>query len=289
MKISSLQDTKRNLRKWLSRAFFYLAFLILAIPFVVPFWWMLTAAFKKEVDIFKFPPPLIPDYLEWSNFSTAFTFQPFGRHYFNSIYIAITVTLGVLFITSLAGYAFARIKFKGSGILFILLLSALMMPSEVTIVPNFVSMKTFSLDNTHWPLVLLPIFGSNGVVSMFMMRQFFLALPVELEDAARMDGLGRFGIFWQVAMPMARPALAAVAILAFLASWNSFLEPFIFINDINLFTLPLSLQNFRDPYSMPIWTIQLAATTMSILPVLVLYVFAQKQVIESFAFSGVKG
>ena len=280
---------KINPRKWLGQIFFYLALIMLAIPFVVPFWWMLTASFKKAIDIFQFPPPLLPSSWEWSNFSAAFTFQPFGRHYINSIYIALTVTLGVLFITSLAGYAFARIKFKGSGILFILLLSALMMPTEVTIVPNFVSMKTFGLTNTHWPLLLLPIFGSNGVVSMFMMRQFFLALPVELEDAARMDGLDRFGIFWQIAMPVAKPALAAVAILTFLASWNSYLEPFIFINDINLFTLPLSLSNFRDPYGAPLWTIQLAATVMSIVPVLVFYIIAQRQVIESFSFSGVKG
>ncbi|MEI6226036.1 MAG: carbohydrate ABC transporter permease, partial [Deltaproteobacteria bacterium] len=196
-----------------SRGFFYLALSLLAIPFVVPFWWMLTASFKKAIDIFEFPPPLLPHDWEFSNFLQAFTFQPFGRHYINSIYLAITVTLGVLFITSLAGYAFARIKFKGSSIIFILLLSALMMPSEVTIVPNFVFMKTLSLTDTHWPLILLPIFGSNGVVSMFMMRQFFLAFPVEMEDAARMDGLDRFGIFWQVALPMAKPALAAVAIL----------------------------------------------------------------------------
>jgi multiple sugar transport system permease protein len=278
-----------KIQKVLGRSLFYLLLVILAVPFVTPFWWMLTSSFKKAIDIFTFPPPLIPQTWDFSNFTQAFTFQPFALHYFNSIYIALIVTIGVLFITSLAGYAFARIPFKGSSIIFILLLSALMMPAEVTIVPNFVLMKTLVLTDTHWPLILLPIFGSNGVVSMFMMRQFFLALPVELEDAARIDGLDRFGIFLKVAMPMAKPALAAVAILTFLASWNSFLEPFIFLNNIQLFTLPLSLQNFRDPYGAPLWTIQLAATTMSIIPVLIFYIFAQKQVIESFAFSGVKG
>jgi len=278
-----------SLFKRLGQVFFYLLLVVMAVPFLTPFWWMLTGSFKKAIDIFTFPPPLIPSYLEFSNFTQAFTFQPFARHYLNSIYIALTVTLGVLFITSLAGYAFARISFKGSNIIFVVLLSALMMPSEVTIVPNFVVMKTLGLTDTHWPIILLPIFGSHGVVSMFMMRQFFLALPVELEDAARMDGLGRFGIFWQIAMPMAKPALAAVAILTFLASWNSYLEPFIFINNIQLFTLPLSLSNFRDPYGAPLWTIQLAATTMSVIPVLGFYVLAQRQVIESFSFSGVKG
>ena len=280
---------KINPRKVLSKVLLYGLLSVLAVPFFVPFWWMITASFKKPIDLFQFPPPLIPPYLEFANFTTAFSFQPFARHYANSLYIAFTVTLGVLFITSLAGYAFARIKFKGSGFLFILLLSALMMPSEVTIVPNFVFMDKLGFTDTHLPLLLLPIFGSGGIVSMFMMRQFFLSLPVELEDAARMDGLGRFGIFLKIALPIARPAMAAVAILTFLGAWNSFLEPFIFLNDLNLFTLPLSLRNFRDAYGSPLWTIQLAATTMSVLPVLIFYIVAQKQVIESFSYSGVKG
>jgi multiple sugar transport system permease protein len=277
-----------SLRKWLSHASLYVFLAVMSIPFVVPFWWMITSAFKKPIDIFTFPPPLIPKG-DFSNFVSAFTFQPFGRHYLNSVYIALIVTAGVLFIASLSGYSFARIRFKGSNVLFLILLSALMMPSEVTIVPNFVLMKTLNLTNTHVPLILLPIFGSNGVVSMFMMRQFFLGFPADLEDAARIDGLGRFGVFWKVAIPMARPILAAVAILTFLYSWNNFLEPYIFLSDLKLFTLPLSLQNFRDAYSAPLWNIQLAATTMSVLPVLAFYVIAQRQVIESFAFSGVKG
>jgi multiple sugar transport system permease protein len=277
-----------KLRSLLTKAPLYIFLTILAVPFVVPFWWMLTGAFKKPIEIFDFPPPLLPSG-DFSNFATAFSFQPFARHYLNSVYIALLVTGCVLFISSLAGYSFARIRFKGSNILFLILLSALMMPSEVTIVPNFVFMKTLNLTNTHIPLILLPIFGPNGVVAMFMMRQFFLAFPIEMEDAARIDGLDRFGIFWKVAIPMAKPALAAVGILTFLYSWNSFLEPYIFLSDLNLFTLPLSLRNFRDAYSAPLWNIQLAATTMSVIPVLVFYIVAQRQVIESFTSSGVKG
>ena len=277
-----------KLRRWLNRSSLYIFLLVLALPFVIPFWWMLTSAFKKPIDIFSFPPPLLPP-LDFSNFINVFSFLPFARHYLNSVYIALSVTVGVLLICSLSGYAFARIRFKGSNVIFIILLSALMMPPEVTIVPNFVFMKTLHLTNTHIPLILLPIFGPNGVVSMFMMRQFFLSFPIELEDAARMDGLDRFGIFWRVALPMARPALAAVSILTFLYSWNAFLEPYIFLSDLLKFTLPLSLQNFRDAYGLPLWNMQLAATTMSVIPVLVFYILAQRQVIESFAFSGVKG
>ena len=275
--------------KLAGRALNYVGLGLLAIFFVFPFWWMFTSAFKTPIDIFEFPPPLLPHTWNWSNFSTVFTFQPFAQQYFNSIYIALIVTSLNLLISSLAGYSFARIKFAGSSVIFIVLLSALMMPAEVTIVPNYIFMKTLGLSNSQLPLILLPIFGGNGIVTTFMMRQFFLALPNELEDAARMDGLGRWGIFWKIAMPIARPALAAVAIITFLNVWNSFLEPFIFLSDPKLFTLPLALTNFRDDYGTPMWNVQLAATTLSIIPVLVFYIMAQRQVIESFASSGVKG
>jgi multiple sugar transport system permease protein len=261
--------------------------LLLAVPFLFPFWWMFTSAFKSQVEIFEFPPPLLPHTLNWDNFSTVFTFQPFAQQYLNSIYIAIIVTAANLLFSSLAGYAFARIRFKGSSVIFIVLLSALMMPAEVTIVPNYILWRSAS--NTHLMLILLPIFGGNGVVTTFMMRQFFLALPAELEDAARIDGLGRWGMFWRIAMPIAQPALAAVAILTFLYSWNSFLEPFIFLSDPKRFTLPLALTNFRDSYGVPMWNIQLAATALSIIPVLIFYIMAQRRVIESFSTSGVKG
>jgi multiple sugar transport system permease protein len=280
-------ETLVTLRKVLLRGLNGLALLVLAIPFVFPFWWMFTSAFKTQTEIFEFPPPLLPHTLNWSNFSTVFTFQPFAQQYFNSLYIAALVTLANLFISSLAGYAFARIRFKGSTVIFILLLSALMMPAEVTIVPNYTIWT--SLTNTHVLLVLLPIFGGNGIVATFMMRQFFLSLPGELEDAARMDGLGRWGMFWQLALPIAQPAVAAVSILTFLYSWNSFLEPFIFLSEPKLFTLPLALTYFRDNYGAPMWNIQLAATSLSIVPVLVFYIFAQRRVIESFTSSGVKG
>jgi multiple sugar transport system permease protein len=273
--------------KYIVRGLNGLALLLVAVPFVFPFWWMFTSAFKTQTEIFEFPPPLLPHTWNWSNFSTVFTFQPFAQQYLNSIYIALLVTICNLFISALAGYAFARIRFKGSSVIFILLLSALMMPAEVTIVPNYTLWKMFT--NTHVLLILLPIFGGNGVVATFMMRQFFLTLPGELEDAARIDGLGRWGMFWKLAVPIAQPALAAVSILTFLYSWNSFLEPFIFLSEPKLFTLPLALTYFRDNYGVPMWNIQLAATTLSIIPVLIFYILAQRRVIESFTSSGVKG
>jgi multiple sugar transport system permease protein len=143
--------------------------------------------------------------------------------------------------------------------------------------------------NTHAPLILLPLFGSQGVMATFLMRQYFTALPRELEEAGRMDGLSRLGIFWKIALPMSKPALAAVAIITFLFSWNLFLEPLVFLSDIKLFTLPLALSNFTDAYGLPLWHLQLAATSLAVVPILVVYVAAQRQIVESFALSGVKG
>lgn len=267
----------------------YLLLITLSIPFVFPFWWMLTSAVKPVNDIFAYPLTLLPQTWRWENFTDVFTFQPFARQYFNSLYIAFAVTAGTLIVSSLSGYAFARIRFPGSSLLFLLLLSALMMPIEVTIIPNYTFMQALYLTDTHIPLIVLPVLGANGVVASFLMRQYFLALPQELEEAGFLDGLTRWGVFWRIALPLARPALMAVTIITFLYSWNSFLEPLIFINETELYTLPLALRSITDEYGQSLWNIQLAATTLTVLPVLVIYVFAQRHIVESFAFSGTKG
>ena len=265
-----------------------LALMLLAVPFVFPFLWMVSAGFKSVIEIFG-APNLIPRVWRFENFVEVFTYQPFARQYFNSLYIAGLVTVLTLLISSLAGYALARIRFAGAGILMALLVTALMMPDEVTIIPNFFFIRWLGLVDTHWPLILLPVFGAQGVVATFLMRQYFLSLPRELEEAAKMDGLSRFGIWWKIAIPMSRPALAAVAIITFLNSWNLFLEPLIFLSSLEKFTLPLALSNFNDSYGLPLWNLQLAATTLAVIPVLIIYLIAQRQIVESFALSGVKG
>jgi multiple sugar transport system permease protein len=276
---------QRNAR----RALLYAVLLVLAIPFVFPFWWMLTSSLKSANEVFAYPPRLIPEVLQWQNFVDIFTYQPFARQYFNSLYIAFLVTIGTIAVASLAGYAFARIRFPGKGILFVLLLSTLMMPTEVTIIPNFYIMQAIGLVNTHVPLIVIPIFGAAGVMGTFLMRQFFIGLPRELEEAAMIDGLGRFGVFRHIALPLAGPAIASLAVITFLASWNSFLEPLVYINDLDLFTLPLSLRNFADAYGLPVWHLQLAATSLSVVPILIVYALAQRRIVESFATSGLKG
>jgi multiple sugar transport system permease protein len=280
--------SRGRMRSIVYRVCWGLSLAILAIPFVFPFLWMVSAGFKSADEIFG-PPNLIPRVWHWENFVQVFTYQPFARQYFNSLYIAVIVTVMVLVLASLAGYALARLRFAGAALLMIFLLSALMVPEEVTIIPNFFLFRWLGLMDTHMPLIALPVFGPHAIMAMFLMRQYFLSLPREVEEAGTMDGLARFGIWWRIALPMSRPALAAVAIITFLFSWNLFLEPLVFVNSVENFTLPLALNNFTDPYGLPLWQLQLAATSLAVVPILLVYIIAQRQIIESFAMSGVKG
>lgn len=272
-----------------TRVLWYISLTGLSIPFIFPFIWMISGSLKNQTEITAFPPTIIPEKIQWNNYVELFSYQPFAQQYFNSIYIATFVTILIVFISSLAGYAFAKIKFRGSNIIFLLLLCGLMMPEEVTIIPNFFAMSWLGLINTHVPLILLPVFGSQGVIATFLMRQFFMSIPKEIEEAGALDGLSRFGVFWRIALPLSGPAISAVAILSFLHSWNLFLEPLIFISDLEKFTIPLALSNFSDSYGLPLWHLQMAATSLAVIPVLIIFVIAQRHIVESFAMSGVKG
>ena len=271
------------------RVVLYVVLGVMAIPFLFPTWWMITSSFKTVQDIFAFPPSLLPLSPNLAAYVKAFTFQPFARQYFNSAYIAVIVTLVTMTISSMAGYAFARIRFRGQNILFLVVLVGLLIPSEVTIVPLFQMFNTLGLINTHWPLILVTSFGAPSVLATFIMRQFFISLPGELEEAARLDGLGRPAIWWRIAMPLARPALAAVAIFTFLNVWNLYLEPTVYLTSPELFTLPQALTRFVDAYSGPMWNVQLAAATLTALPVLIVFVVAQRQFVEGLAQTGLKG
>ena len=262
---------------------------VLLIPFVFPTWWMITSSVKPISDIFAFPPDLWPRRFDWTTYQSVFELQPFALQYWNSAYIAAIVTVGTMIFSSMAGYAFARIRFPGANLLFTVVLLGLLIPAEVTIVPLFQMFLGWGMINTHWPLILVPIFGAPSVFATFVMRQFFIALPGELEEAARVDGLGRFKIFWIIALPLAKPALGAVAIFTFLHSWNLYLEPIVFISSRTMFTLPQALTQFTDAYGGAMWNIQMAAATMTALPVLVVFIIAQKQFVEGLAHTGLKG
>jgi multiple sugar transport system permease protein len=266
----------------------YVGMVVLAVPFVFPTWWMITASLLPANEVLAYPPKLFPASPQWENYRTAFTDFPLAQQYFNSLYIAVLVTLGTMFFSSLAGYAFARIRFRGEKV-FGLILVGLMVPSEVTIIPLFRLVDDLGLTNTHWPLIVVPIFGAPSVLATFVMRQFFITIPGELEEAGRLDGLSRFGLYRRVALPIAKPALAAVAIFTFLNTWNFFLEPLVYLTDKSMFTLPVALTQYVDVYGGHLWNVQLAAATTTVVPVLVVFIIAQRQFVEGLAQSGLKG
>jgi ABC-type glycerol-3-phosphate transport system permease component len=267
----------------------YAALVVMALPFAVPTIWMIASSFKPLSEIFASPPTIFTDSPTLDGYREAFDFQPFARQYVNSVYIAVLVTAITMLVSSLAGYAFARIKFPGQNLLFLVVLIGLLVPSEVTIVPLFQMFKDLGMINTHWPLILVTSLAAPCVLATFIMRQFFIALPGELEEAARLDGLGQLGIWWRIFLPLAKPALSAVAILTFLASWNLYLEPTVYITSPDLFTLPQALTRYTDAYGGEMWNTQLAAATMTVAPVLAVFLIAQKQFVEGLAHSGLKG
>jgi multiple sugar transport system permease protein len=268
------------------RGLLYLLLVAALTPLVFPFLWMVSSALKPPAETFSYPPRLIPRHVAWENLSEVFAFQPFARQIWNSIYIAVTVAVLTCGLSLLSGYAFARLRFPGRNLLFFALLSALMLPSEVTLIPLFKMLRQVNLVDTHVPLIVAPAFGATGVMATFLLRQFFQALPTDVEEAAQLDGLGRLGIVWYIAMPLARPMLATVAIISFLASWNSFLEPLVFLSRTNLFTVPVAITGYTDATGQPLWNLQMAATAVSTLPVLLAYLLARHQITESLAHAG---
>jgi len=275
-------------RRW-TRWLLVVLLTVLSVPFVFPTWWMATSSLKPMSEILRRVPTLWPQDPSLDAYGQVFTLQPFAQQYWNSLYIAALVTIGTMLVAAMAGYAFARIRFPGANALFVLVLVGLLVPSEVTIVPLFRIVNTLGLINTHWPLIVIPILGAPSVLATFIMRQFFVTLPVELEEAARMDGLGRPAIFRRIALPLARPALGAVAIFTFLTSWNLYLEPIVYLSSKSMFTLPQALTQFTDPYQGQLWNVQLSAASMTAIPVLIVFVIAQRQFIEGLAHTGLKG
>ncbi|MDB5044179.1 MAG: transporter, permease component [Deinococcus sp.] len=281
-----LTPTRRPVRwSWL----LYLVLALVCLPFLLPLLWLFISAFKPTSAIFGSPFDLQVSALTTTNFAQVFADYPFARQYFNSLYIAALVVPLTAAMAATAGYAFARLQFPGRDLVFILSLLAMMVPSELTAVPQFVLFSRLGLTNSHLPVIVLQIFSATGAFAVFLMRQHFITLPRELEDAGRVDGLGTLGVFWFILLPLSRPALATAAIFAVLNSWNDYFNPLIYLSREGLLTLPLALQRFTDPLGGVYWNLTLAAGVLVALPVLLAFVLAQRQFIESLAASGTKG
>ncbi|WP_240762822.1 carbohydrate ABC transporter permease [Paenibacillus thalictri] len=267
-----------------------LTYLLLAVTSAIvflPFYWMLTNSLKDRSQIFMFPPQWYPHPLVWSNFADLFKRIPFHQYYFNSIYIAVIVTIGTCFFASISGYAFAKLHFRFKDLIFLMLLSSMMIPTEATVIPLFIWLSKLGMVNTHFPLIVPQIFGSGGIFGIFLFRQFYITLPDELMEAAKMDGCNPWQTFVKVMMPLGGPMFATLSIYSFLNSWNDFFEPLIFINSDHLYTIPLAMSMFTDQSGTE-WHLLMAAAVLAALPLLLVFVAAQKRFIEGIAMTGMK-
>lgn len=258
----------------------------LVVAFAMPLVWMLSTSLKPESEVVRLPPKWIPNPFLWSNYPEMWRSSPFGAFYRNSTKIATFNVCGVLFFSSLAGYAFARIKFVGRDILFSILLSTMMIPGAVTLIPLYITFRNIGWIDTHYPLWVPGILAS--VSSIFILRQFFMTIPRELEDAARIDGCTNFGVYWKIVIPQVKPALATVGIFTFLGSWNSFIAPLIFINSLEKQTLPMGLALFQTEFSTSV-SLTMAAASAVTAPVLLIYFFAQGYFVQGITLTGIKG
>ncbi|WP_203569041.1 carbohydrate ABC transporter permease [Aestuariimicrobium ganziense] len=267
---------------------------IASIAMALPFLWMFFSSFKPLEEIFMQPPKLLPMNWQPQNYSEAFDqasaggawyASGFPLAFFNSFYISTVVTLGTLLTSAMAAYAFARIRFFGRGFWFMLFLSTMMVPGQLTIIPLYIIMGQLDWVDTHLPLIIPPIlFNAFGV---FLLRQYARGIPLELEEAAAIDGAGRFRIFVSLILPLLKSPMVALGIFTFLGQWNNFFYPLIFLNSSDKFTLPLLVNQFKGAYSSN-WAGIMAASTITALPLLIVFIFAQRQIVEGIALSGSK-
>lgn len=256
-----------------------------ALMMIGPFMWIISAAFGKTTEVFVLPPRWFPQSISLKNFEDVFRLVPYHLFMFNSVKLAVIVTLGQLITCSMAAYAFARLEFPGRNALFMLLLASLMIPGQITIVPLFILVRNLGLYNTHTALILPGLISPFGV---FLLRQYFITLPVELEDAARVDGASTLTIYWRIILPLSGPVLTTLAILTFVGMWNSYFFPLIMINSPELQVITVGLTLLRGQFGTGALGPIAAALTMAIVPVLAVFLILQKYIIKSIVSTGLK-
>ncbi len=267
----------------------FVSLLLLTITaglFLTPLIWMISSSLKPDYQIFAMPPQLIPNPPRWENYIEALNYVPFGRYAVNTLVIALLTIVGHLLSCTLIAYAFARLRAPGRDTLFMIVLATMMLPYPVTMVPTFMLFNALGWVNTYLPLVVPAFFGSPFYI--FLLRQFFLNISPELEDAASLDGANRLQILWYVILPLSKPALATVAIFSFQAAWNDFLTPLIYLHNRSLYTVTLGLDFFRSSYDVN-WAYLMAASLVTMLPVIIIFFLAQRYFIEGINLGGVKG
>ncbi len=275
---------KSSTVRWLTVA---LVMWLIALLFAAPFVWMVASSLKRDIDVFRLPIRWIPDPISWVSYEKIWTGPyPIPRYMINSIIVAVARVAGELTTASLAAYAFARVRFKGRNVIFLLYVATMIIPHQMLLVPRFILYKQLHIYDTLWALILPGMFTVFGT---FLLRQFFLSIPHDLCDAAKMDGASEFQIYRQIVMPLAKPALASLTILAFIWSWNDYETPLVMLTSEKIFTIPLGLTRYMDEGGGMSPSLVMAGSVSSIIPVLIVFLLMQKQFIAALSRSGLKG
>jgi multiple sugar transport system permease protein len=263
----------------------YAAMTLLAFIALLPFIWMVSGSLKTLDTIFNDPLQVVPAAPQWSNYDKIWNELPLGRWIFNSGYIVVVAVLGRLVLTATAAYAFARLRFRGRDMLFYAFLTGLMIPAEVTLIPGFELIRQLGWYDSHLALIVPQV---SDAFSVFLLRQFFLSIPRELEDAARIDGASHLRVFTSIILPLSKSALAVVAVLGFMDVWNAFLWPLVMIDSVNKYTLPVGLQFLNSAHNTD-WPSLMAGNVIGLVPVVLVYLAAQKYFVEGITMTGLKG
>jgi multiple sugar transport system permease protein len=279
--LNSAEVRKRALQRALTHFFLMLVSLTMITPFV----WMVLSSFKSDGEMMAIPMRWLPTVWRTDNYVTTFNMAPWGRYLVNTLVITGSSVLLQLLVASMAAYAFARLQFKLRNLLFVIYLSTMMLPYQVTMVPSFIIIKNFGWIDNHLSLIVPNAFSVFGV---FMLRQFFLSIPTELEEAARIDGCGHLRLFWEIIMKNSKPALATLTLFIFKGVWNEFLRPMLYLNKQELWTMSLGLSKFQGNY-VSMWSNLMCGAVVTVIPVIIVFMFTQRYFIEGIVASGIKG
>jgi ABC-type glycerol-3-phosphate transport system permease component len=281
----TLQLTPQQARR-VEKILGYATLAVVALIIILPLYWMISTALKDEMQTFALPPTWYPSPPVWQNFVSVFQEVPFGRFIINTFILVGLNIAGELFAVTLVAYGFARVRFPGRSLLFLLMLSTLMIPSQVTLVPRFILFSKLGWVNTYLPLTVPAFAGSSFLI--FLVRQYMMSIPYDLDEAAYIDGASRLRVFWSIILPLSRPALVLVVVFTFVGVWNDFLQPLIYLNDPQLFTVSLGLSFFQGTRETN-WNLLMAGSLLATIPPLILFFFAQKQLIGGISIEGLKG
>jgi multiple sugar transport system permease protein len=275
---------ERRPLRWLNQVPLHLLALLWLLITVGPMLWMLSASLKSPGDVLRFPPALIPTNPQWTNYRDVFTQVPFLRYIANSALVSVTVTVAGLVLHSMAGYSLARLRYPGRNLIFIGILSTLMVPSAVLLIPQFILVKDLGWLNSYAGLIVPAIPHAFGI---FLMRQFYLGLPGELQEAAIVDGATPAGVFWRIALPLSKPILATLAVFFFLANWNSFLWPLVIIQSPEMWVIQIGITQFVGEHGTQ-WNMIMAASVVAAVPTLLLFFVLQRYIVEGIKMTGIK-